>query len=310
MDSFAILIPTHNRPRELSILLRSIEKSTRLPSQVVVIASGQDVAHITNEFSKSLEIAYLHTAMKGQIAQKRIGMELVSKKADWCVFLDDDLIHQDSAIDLALSTAKSYKKRDIIGIGLGLPPSSRALNVSRFNKKLLKLFKLSSSRPGKVLSSGHATSYLQETSVVETQWLNGASIWRTEYARRYGVNLPSTPYAACEDLIFSYPLSKQGTLIYVPEARAMFQDNELSKFNSFRVMEAAALWRFYFVSKNKELSLGFFFLSQLIRTLYAMLNPQDPKLMLSRNLMALNWKLFKAIVTNLDPEELLCELRH
>ena len=310
MDSFAILIPTHNRPRELSILLRSIEKSTRLPSQVVVIASGQDVAHITNEFSKSLEIAYLHTAMKGQIAQKRIGMELVSKRADWCVFLDDDLILQDSAIDLALSTAKSYKKRDIIGIGLGLPPSSRALNVSRFNKKLLKLFKLSSSRPGKVLSSGHATSYLQETSVVETQWLNGASIWRTEYARRYGVNLPSTPYAACEDLIFSYPLSKQGTLIYVPEAKAMFQDTELSKFNSFKVMEAAALWRFYFVSKHKELSLGFFFLSQLIRTLYAMFNPQDPKLRLLKNLLALNWKLLKTIITKRNPEELLSELRH
>jgi GT2 family glycosyltransferase len=310
VESFAILIPTHNRPRELTNLLRSIEKSTRLPAQVVIVASGLEVAHIVEEFSKSLEITYLYTIVKGQIAQKRIGMELVSKKVDWCVFLDDDLILQDSAIDLALSAARSYKKRDIIGIGLSLPPLSRALNISRVNKKLLEFFKLSSSRPGEVLSSGYATSYLQETSVVETQWLNGASIWRTKYARNYGMNIPSTPYAACEDLIFSYPLSKRGTLIYVPEARAMFQDNELSKFNSFRVMEAAALWRFYFVSKHKELSLGFFFLSHLIRTLYAMLNPQDPKLMLLNNLMALNWKLFQAIITKRDPRELLSELRH
>jgi len=190
LESFAILIPTRNRPKELSILLRSIQKSTRLPEQVVVIASGQNVAHILDEFSKSLEITYLHTEVPGQIAQKRLGVELVSKQVEWCLFLDDDLILGESAIDLALSVARSYKKRDIIGKGLSLPPSSRSLNAPKLNKKLLKLLKLSSSQPGRVLESGHATSYLQETSVTETQWLNGASMWKLEHAKNYGIDLP------------------------------------------------------------------------------------------------------------------------
>ena len=310
MESFSILIPTRNRPNELSMLLRSVQKSTRLPKQVVVIASGQNVAHILDEFSKSLEITYLHTEVTGQIAQKRLGVELVSKEVDWCLFLDDDLILEKSAIDLALSAARAYEKRDIIGIGLSLPPLSRALNVSKVNKKLLGLFKLSSSRPGEVLSSGHATSYLQETSVTETQWLNGESMWKLEHAKNYGIGLPSTPYEACEYLIFSYPLSKQGTLIYVPESKLRFQESQLSDFDSLEVLRAASYWRYYFISKNQELSFRWFILSQIVRSLYAIRKAKIKRLGLSLGLLRLNVKLVRSHFAGVSPNVLLNELKH
>jgi glycosyltransferase involved in cell wall biosynthesis len=310
LNSFAILIPTRNRPKELSILLRSIQKLTHLPKQVVVIASGQRVAHILEEFSKSIEITYLHTEVSGQIAQKRLGVELVSNEVEWCLFLDDDLIVEESAIDLALSAASSHKKRDIIGIGLSLPPLSRSLNASKLNKKFLKLFKLSSSYPGKVLRSGHATSYLQETSVTETQWLNGASMWKIEYVKNYGMDLPSTPYAACEDLIFSYPLSKQGTLIYVPESKLRFQESQLSDFDSVEVLRAASFWRYYFISKNHELSFRWFFLTQIIRSLYAIRKAKVKRLDLSLELLRINVKLLRSNFLGVSPKVLLNELNH
>ena len=310
MESFAILIPTRNRPKELSILLRSIQKSTRLPEKVVVIASGQNVAHILDEFSKSLEITYLHTEVTGQIAQKRLGVELVSREVEWCLFLDDDLILEETAIDLALSAARSYEKKDIIGIGLSLPPLSRALNASKVNKKLLGLFKLSSSRPGEVLSSGHATSYLQETSVTETQWLNGASMWKLEHAKNYGIDLPSTPYAACEDLIFSYPLSKQGTLIYVPESKLRFQESQLSDFDSLEVLRAASYWRYYFISKNQGLSFRWFFLGQIIRSLYAIKKAKVKRLGLLLELLRLHFNLVLNHFAGVSPNVLLNELNH
>jgi hypothetical protein len=156
-----------------------------------------------------------------------------------------------------------------------------------------------------VHSNGHAASYLQEQSIIETQWLNGASIWRMEHAKNYGKDLPSTPYAACEDLIFSYPLSKKGTLVYIPDAKVNFQDSEMSQFDSFEVLRAASLWRFYFVSTNKELSLGYFFLSQLMRTIYAMRYSKDPKLVLSLKLIELNWLMVKTAIMGAPPEELL-----
>ena len=310
LESFAILIPTRNRPKELSILIRSIQKSTLLPKQVVVIASGQNVASILDEFSKSLEITYLHTELMGQIAQKRLGVELVSKEVDWCLFLDDDLILDEFAIDRALSAANSYKKKDIIGIGLSLPPLSRALNVSNVNKKLLEFLKLSSKYSGQVLRSGHAPSYLQETAVIETQWLNGASMWKTVHAKNYGIDLPSTPYAACEDLIFSYPLGKQATLIYVPDAKLRFQDSQLSDFDSLEVFRAASYWRYYFIFNHKELSFVWFYVSQLARTLYAIRKAKVKRLGLSRELLKLNFKLVRSHFSGVSPNVLLNELNH
>jgi glycosyltransferase involved in cell wall biosynthesis len=310
LDSFAILIPTRNRPKELSTLMQSIQKLTHSPNQVVVVASGQEVAHILDEFSKSLEITYLHTEVTGQIAQKRLGVELVSNEVDWCLFLDDDLILEESAVDLALSAAKSYKKRDVIGIGLSLPPLSRSLGISKVNKKLLELFKLSSSYPGKVLRSGHATSYLQETSVIETQWLNGASMWRIAHVKNYGIDLPSTPYAACEDLIFSYPLSKQGTLIYVPESKLRFQESQLSDFDSLEVLRAASYWRYYFISIHRELSFVWFSLSQIARFVYAIKKAKVKRLRLALELFRLSVTLVRSHFAGVSPNVLLNELKH
>lgn len=310
MDSFAILIPTRNRPKELLTLLRSIQKSSRLPKQVVVIASGQNVAHILDEFSKSFEMTYLHTAAIGQIAQKRIGVELVSNEVEWCLFLDDDLILEESTIDLALNSARSYKKKDIIGIGLSLPPLSRSLNASKLTNKLLELLKLSSSQPGRVLQSGHATSYLQEASITETQWLNGASLWRLEHAKNYGIDLPSTPYAACEDVIFSYPLSKKGTLIYVPESKLRFQESQLSDFNSLEVLKAASYWRYYFISQNQGFSFRWFALGQIIRSLHAIKEAKVKRLSLSLDLFKLNVKLVRSHFAGVSPNVLLDELNH
>ena len=174
----------------------------------------------------------------------------------------------------------------------------------------MELLKLSSSQPGRVLESGHATSYLQETSVTETQWLNGASMWKLEHAKNYGIGLPSTPYAASEDLIFSYPLSKQGVLIYVPESKLRFQESQFSDFDSFEVLRAASYWRYYFSSKNQGLLFRWFFLSQIIRFLYAIKKAKVKRLGLLLELLRLHFHLVRSHFAGVSPNVLLNELNH
>jgi len=309
MNSVAILIATRNRPLALRCLLDSILTSSIQPQQVIIVSSGQDIGSVISEFAESLPILHLHTKSVGQIAQKRIGVELIHQKVTWCVFLDDDLVLDKNALKIAIDTAITYPRTNVIGIGLGTPVTSRGTDLPVHLEILARLFRLSSNELGKVLRSGHANSYLQSGCVIETQWLNGAAIWRTEHARNYGKDLPSTLYAACEDLIFSYPLSKKGTLIYVPEAKVNFQETELSDVDSFRVIEAASLWRFYFVSKYKELSLNYFFLSQVIRIIYAVVNSDELSFSLFGKLIKLNWKMLKCKFTGRSPEVLLSELK-
>ena len=308
MDKVAILIPTRNRPQQLFRLLCSISTSSLKPEQVVIVSSGIDVSEVINNFRDSIEITYIHSAVKGQVAQKRLGVNMVRKDLDWCIFLDDDLLIEEKTIEVALETARAYPKQDVIGIGLSLTPTSREFSVTYRRLRISRIFKLSSNLPGKVLISGHATSYLQSKNVIETQWLNGASIWRTRHVWHYGDGLPSTNYAACEDLIFSYPLSKIGTLIYVPNAKLIFQSEDFSKLDSMEVFKAASFWRHYFVSCHKELSICWFFISQIARTLFLIQKSEDKGVRFFRELIHLNLKLLTSCITGRYSPSLLNQL--
>ncbi len=309
MESVAILIPTRNRPIAIGRLLESISGSTHKPEQVIVVSSGQDIGSVIDKYSKALPIIHSHTDEIGQIAQKRIGVRLIAQNITWCVFLDDDLLLEGSALEIAMSIVNSYTGTKVIGIGLSTPVTSRGVNLPVHLEILARLFKLSSNLPGKVLSSGHASTYLQSDSIIETQWLNGASIWKVECAKNYGRDLPSTPYAACEDLIFSYPLSKRGTLIYVPRAKVNFQDTELSNFDSLEVFRAASIWRLFFIAEHKELSFGWFFLTQLLRSLYMLKKVKSKRINLSVELFKLNVELIRNHLKGVSPHVLLNQLQ-
>ena len=309
MEAIAILVPTRNRPIALDRLLESISRSTLKPEQVIVVSSGQDIGSVIKKYSKELPITHSHTNAIGQIAQKRIGVGLIAQNITWCVFLDDDLLLHESALEIAMSTAHSYTRTDVIGIGLSTPVTSRGINLPAYLEIFARLFKLSSNLPGKVLSSGHASSYLQSDSIIETQWLNGASIWKVERAKDYGRDLPSTPYAACEDLIFSYPLSKQGTLIYVPSAKVDFQETEVSNFDSLEIFKAASIWRLFFITKHKELSFSWFFLTQILRSFYVLKKGESKRLSLSLELFKLNVELTRNHLKGVPPNVLLNQLQ-
>lgn len=310
MKSFAVLIPTRNRPRELKNLLLSLSLSTVKPDQVVIVASGVDVSVVVEDCKSLIEITYVHTKTRGQIAQKRIGVDLIRADIDWCLFLDDDLLIEPETIEIAFKAMDSHNSKSIVGIGLGLSDTSRVKHSPLIVRKLARIFKLEGRKPGEVLASGHAVGYLSEANIVETDWLNGASIWRIEHVREYGKDLPSTDYAACEDLIFSFPLRKLGTLIFVPNARVYFQKSEMSDYDSFEVLRAASLWRYYFVSAHKELSVGWFLLGQTGRSLYSVFKKKSGKTRLALALVKLHLEIIRNWLSDDPPKQLLTRLMH
>ena len=309
MSRVSILIPTRNRPGKVVKLLDSIEKSSVIPFQTVIVASGQDIEASILKFKRSLNISYLHTTVSGQVAQKKLGVNLLHKDTEWCLFLDDDLLVSERAIESALDVVCSRAGTGVIGVGFSLPPTTRTLGAGVITLAIGRILQIGSKEPGKVLKSGHATSYLHAQKVIETQWLNGASMWHVSVLETYGVGLPSTPYAACEDLIFSYPLRKRGKLIYCPDALLIFQDSELSNFDSASVLEAATLWRYYFVKANPELSNWRFQLSQIGRIAFALLNTKYDKRALGIKLLKVQYQMYKSILQKEVPQDLLNRLK-
>lgn len=301
MQTIAVVIPTRNRPEKLHKVLTSIANSSVKPRQVVVVSSGENVQTIIDKFKESLSITYAHSHVVGQVAQKKLAISMINQDVDWCLFSDDDVIFDSEAIAKAFEIVNVHDNEEIIGVGFRLPSTSRIIEKSVVMQKLSRLFLLDSKKPGRVLASGHASSYLQQTETTRTEWLNGVSMWRIGFARDYGMNMISTPYAACEDLIFSYPLSKIGTLLFIPSANVEFQEGELSDFNSWKIFRSASIWRYYFVCKNKELSKAAFFWSQIFRTLYFISHSKENKIKVSLLAAKLNFRIATNALSCRDP---------
>lgn len=270
---FSILIATKDRPDNVKKLLRSIAESTVKPKTVVLISSGHPIHNVVSEYMDELTIDYFHSEVTGQVNQKKIGIARLQKEIPWVVFLDDDLLLAPHSLEKAFETLSHHNSSadNIVGIGLGLTPTARLKQSSRIQNLAGRALRLSSGSPGRVMSSGQGVSYLENTKPIFTEWLNGASIWRIQSALDYTSLVPSSRYAACEDLVFSYKQSKKGKLLFAPEARVIFQQIEPNNYNSGQVIISATAWRYFFVKSNPELSKWQLMYSQLGRLAYILL---------------------------------------
>lgn len=308
MNEYAVLIPTRNRPQKVIKLLKSLTVSTVKPKQIIIIASGEDIAVYLEQFDSILPLTYLHTETSGQINQKRLGIPLLISGVEWCLFMDDDLELHPKAIEIIFREVSRVELGNVAGIGFSLPVTSRSVNSSKTFLLLASLLGINTKSPGRVLKSGHATSYMQSEKTIQTEWLNGASMWRTELLSHYGQGLPSTTYAAYEDVIFSYPLRKNGILLYVPTAKMFFQDVEKTDFDDFNILRFASYWRYFFVNQNTELSSFRFATSEIGRTLFAFSNLRVKSLSVGLKFFNHILKLLLRVIFRVDPQKILSSM--
>ena len=267
---FSILIATKDRPENVRRLLSSLVQSTTKPKALVVISSGRPIHDVISEFIDELNIDYFHSEVTGQVNQKKIGISRLRKEIPWVLFLDDDLLLAQNTLEKAFDTLFQHKTNgeSIVGLGLGLTPTSRLKRSSHIHNLLGRALRLSSETPGKVIPSGQGVSYLENPEPIYTEWLNGASMWKIESAVDYVSLVPSSGYAACEDLVFSYEQSKNGKLLFAPQARVFFQESEPNDYNRSQAIISGTAWRYFFVKSNPELSLWQLLYSQVGRLTY------------------------------------------
>jgi glycosyltransferase involved in cell wall biosynthesis len=257
---FAVLVATRNRPEELCNLLDSIVDSLMQPNEIVVVSSGVDITEVLNEFSQ-LSINHIHIEGYGQIRQKVIGLDSISEKCDWVLFLDDDLRITPTTVSELFQNLKTLERDfKVLGLGVGENKSK----VITLRQKILSKF--GKPKWGKVSRSGRNFDYQYSQENISTSWLNGASMWNKEALKYYKFEYLDAKYSICEDLIFSYQVSKYGKLFFIPSAKFEFQRDPKPLTDEFGAFKANAYWRLCFVLSNSELSKILFLLTQGIRT--------------------------------------------
>ena len=261
--SLAVLIATRNRPQNLLRAMKSIAASEPQPAVVIVVSSGDNVSEFINSIQWPFILVHEHILGYGQIRQKQKGIDLLPEYIEWVLFMDDDIQLDSKAIFNAL-TLKQYFPEPILGIGFG------AVSVKK--QSVLKSF-TSRKNLGKVTSDGRNLDYASSRRVIPTDWLNGISMWNKSILHKYDFPYLDSKYSICEDLIFSYSVSRLGIIVFEPLCQFSFQFDEPKLVNSFDAFRANAYWRTFFVLSNSNLSRFRFLAVQLYRTLKFLLLP-------------------------------------
>jgi glycosyltransferase involved in cell wall biosynthesis len=304
---YGILVATKNRPRQLSKFLKSVSTLSLLPLEVVIVSSGIDITEIIEKYSNKLNIKHVHSLRSGQIVQKKLGLKYFSKNLNWIAFFDDDIILLPDSIENVFADVSRLSEKNIIaGIGLACTPSNAS--DQKFHSRMMKKLFLSSDKNlGQVNKSGYNASYMDSCEVIETQWLNGASIWKAELAKKYNVPFDQIHHAIGEDLFFSYQNLKYGKLFFSPSSKFVFQKYPENHFEltSFVLYTYVQL---FFVSTNKDLSIMAFYWRFLGSTIYAIINSDSGTLKFFTDVFIV-FKLFldvtSLVITKKDPTYIL-----
>ncbi|MCD4694408.1 glycosyltransferase [bacterium] len=146
---FTVVVPTYNRPKDLSSFLNSVLGQNLLPSEVLIIDDGD----LDNEYINKYKIIFKEKNVflnyyKKDHEKERRGLSESKNKAleiasyDIVFFFDDDIIIDDSDYFIKIMDIWKENKDDkLIGVG-GLIKRSR--KKTKFEKVYNKIFLLDS----------------------------------------------------------------------------------------------------------------------------------------------------------------------
>jgi hypothetical protein len=266
-EDLTVLIATKDRLNQITQLLTSLGNSSILPGAVIIVHSGIDIESELQKFNALFKIIIIKSHTASQVYQKQLGLSSLPVNCKWVLFLDDDVVIEPNSVELLYT--KYILNPDYANYrGFGLAIKNR---ISRKNNKLitylLYLVKLYSFYPGDVTKSGHPQAYLNQANACDVAWLNGLSIWSRKVIDYY-FNIPFiSDYAAYEDVIFSYKVSRQNKLLFASDIFVLDQIIESKKPLTLKQFVAGFYARYFFVNSNPEMSKFWLLTGQVIRNI-------------------------------------------
>ena len=227
-----LIIPTRNRPSEMSNLIAALSLQTisLVNMEVIVVdSSDQRVPLDEKKLGKVQSLRHIETKIQSSAVQRNIGLDLVSKESKLIFFLDDDVLPPRDYFEKVLSF---FSDESVVGV------SGVAINVSKSNeinqKKSIyfykKMFTLDSNKQGSILRSGISIPVKFGSGLaIETSWLIGCAAWRHSAIGQKRFERDFLGYSLGEDVLFSIKMSKEGKLITIPNLVVDHRESSLNR---------------------------------------------------------------------------------
>ena len=268
-NQIAIICPTKDRPEKVWRLLESVANSSILPGQIIIADGGHNLKPVVAKFGSRLNVKCLYCPEPGQILQRNYARSKLAPKIRLVVHLDDDIVLSPTALQNGLiywNELASDAKNQLAGM---------ALNVTNHPPKRNNFFRtlmfMRTEPRGRVWLSGFASPHVPVTENGFSDWLvGGAAFWCRSVLDKHPHPLSfRTRWAFCEDVLFSYPLSKTYRLAVCATAHVEHRDSYVNHPFEKRVFYARTqvLIRHYLISLNPDLSMLAFLWMTLCQSL-------------------------------------------
>ena len=258
--TLAFIIPTRNRVELLSKLLLSIRSQEIQPDQIVIV-DGSDTP-VRSEIESFLgdQDTYIHISPPSLTRQRNAGIEKLHSSITLAGFLDDDLEFEPGAVKAMLQFWETCPD-STGGVEFNIINIPEKKPLSGFFRRI---FTMDGPLPGKVLKSGFCTPAFPAEKDHACEWLcGGATIWSRRILDSYRFDEWYKGWAYHEDAEFSYRVAKNHPLFVAHAARVTHNPPPVNISKNFAFGKMGVINRYYFVRKNPELSVGFFYWSAI-----------------------------------------------
>lgn len=238
---FTVVVPTKNRPQDISNFLNSVQAQTTMPRKVVIvdqsdIESNMDfVAEYPN-----LNIEYLYNPnLSGLCAAKNYGIKYM--EGEFCFFFDDDIILDSDFFEKII---KHFEKNpDYYGI-CGRQKNSKS---SRLKVAAFEFFHRGPFHDiRKKCNSGYMKDPLVRTNVLP----GGITAYRREILEQYSFDETLIKYCLGEDMDFSYRVSQKYPLAFATDALALHNHSAIGRYHVLESYACKVVGYDYFYKKN------------------------------------------------------------
>jgi len=269
-EKLALIIPTKDRPEELSRLLQNISMQDPKPVQIVVVDGG--VASLEDVLKKFLDlnIEYVMVKPPSLTTQRNVGIKKICGEATLVAFLDDDVVLEKTALTNMMRFWEAASK-DTGGASFNL--------INEIYKKpsfIEKMFLVNAETPSRILRSGFQSKVAFRKETMACEWLPGcAMVWRKNVFNEFTFDEWFSGYARYEEVDFSYRVGRKYKLFIVGDARVEHLRRLESMDFSSSLGRMEIVNRLYLAKKHPALSLllccwGCFglFLNNMIKGLF------------------------------------------
>ncbi|MBU3822725.1 glycosyltransferase [Flavobacteriaceae bacterium XHP0103] len=280
---FSLIICTYMRPKPLLKLLKSVEKQTVYPDEILIIDGSTNTETETALKSNAFkDLTYYRVSEKdrGLTKQRNYGIKNVSNASEIICFLDDDIILEPDYFKQLIGTYSL--KPDALAVGgyitnaVHWKPSDSQNNPSKFyfdgwmreepvRFKLRRRFGLQPDVPPGFMPSfshGRSIGFLPPSGKIYDveQIMGGVSSYKKSVFNTLSFSTYFEGYGLYEDADFSLRIAKQGKLFVNTNARLEHHHEASGRPDTFKygkmvVRNGWYVWRVKYSTPNLKSTL-------------------------------------------------------